>query len=99
MKSVVALTCAGWLSVPGLQPSNTYPLAFGMTPQQVANVLGAPLTYVSGRRGAEIYYVVRPVDLPVLYRIDKRLYLQFRKGCLTGWKSDWRMPHRPLDGL
>jgi hypothetical protein len=96
MKSVIALTCAGWLAVPGAQPSNTAPLAFGMTPQDVATVLKAPLTYVSGRPEAEIYYVVRPVDLPVFYRIDKQLYLQFRKGCLTGWKPDWRMPPRGL---
>jgi len=54
------------------------------------------LAYVSGRPEADIYYVVRPVDLPVFYRIDKRLYLQFRRGCLTGWKGDWRMPPRGL---
>jgi hypothetical protein len=95
MKSVIALTCAGWLTVPGAQPPNS-PLAFGMTPQQVANVLGSPLTYVTGRRDNEIYYVLRDANVPGLYRVDGRLYLQFRRGCLTGWKSDWRMPPRGL---
>ncbi len=92
MKSIIALTCAGWLAVPGAQPSNTSPLAFGMTPQDVASSLGTPLAYVSKRRDAEIYYAERPAGVPGFYRVDKRLYLQFRKGCLTGWKSDWRMP-------
>ncbi len=96
MKSLIALTCAGWLAVPGAQPPNTAPLTFGMTPQDVANALGTPLTYVTGRRDAEIYYAVRDAEVPGLFRVHKRLYLQFRKGCLTGWKSDWRMPPRGL---
>ncbi len=96
MKSVIALTCAGWLAVPGAQPSNVAPLAFGMTPREVAAVLGTPLTYVSGRRGAEVYFAVRNADVPGLLPVGKRLYLQFRKGCLTGWKSDWRMAPRGL---
>jgi hypothetical protein len=96
MKSVIALTCAGWLAVPGAQPSNTAPLAFGMTPQDAAAVLGMPLTRVEGRRGTDIYYVVRDSGVPGLFRVDQRLYLQFRKGCLTGWKPDWRTPPRGL---
>lgn len=96
MKSVVALTCAGWLAVPGAQPSNVAPLAFGMAPHDVATVLGTPLTRVESRRGAEIYYVVRDAGVPGLFRVNERLYLQFRRGCLTGWKSDWRMPPRGL---
>ena len=50
MKTVVALACAGWLTVPNADPPSTLPLAFGMTPQDVANVLGAPLTYDRGVR-------------------------------------------------
>jgi hypothetical protein len=96
MNSIIALTCAGWLAVPGAQPSNTSPLAFGMTPHDVAIALGATLASVSKRRDAEIYYVERPAGVPGFYRVDKRLYLQFRKGCLTGWKSDWRMAPRGL---
>lgn len=96
MKSIIALTCAGWLAVPGAHPSNTAPLAFGMTPQDVATVLGTPLAYVSGRRDSEIYYAVRSAGIPGFFAVDKRLYLQFRKGCLTGWKPDWRMPPNPL---
>jgi hypothetical protein len=51
MKSLVALACAGWLTVPGADPPSVAPLAFGMTPQDVANVLHAPLTYHHGAPG------------------------------------------------
>ena len=95
MKSAVALACAGWLSVPGAHPPNVYPLAFGMTPQDVSNAIGAPLTYVTGRRGSEIFVSTYSAGIPGFYPVNERLYLQFRKGCLTGWKSDWRMP-RPF---
>ena len=57
MKTVVALACAGWLTVPNADPPSTLPLAFGMTPQDVANVLRAPLTYDHGRPGDEVFYV------------------------------------------
>lgn len=91
MKSVIALTCAGWLSAPAGLPSNVAPLAFGMTPQEVSETLRAPLTYVSGRRGSEVYYTVTPAGVPGFLRVDARLYLQFRKGCLSGWKKDWQL--------
>lgn len=93
MKSVVALTCAGWLTVPGADPPSTLPLAFGMTPQDAAVALGAPLIYHHGRRGSAVFYATRPAHIPGFYPVDRRVYLQFRKGCLTGWKSDWSEPH------
>jgi len=93
MKSVVALTCAGWLTVPGADPPSTLPLAFGMTPQDAAVALGAPLVYHHGRRGSEVFYATRPAHIPGFYPVHRRVYLQFRKGCLTGWKSDWSEPH------
>jgi hypothetical protein len=89
MKGVL-LACT-LLAPPAGLPSNVAPLAFGMTPQQVATALGAPLTYVSGRPRAEVYYTVTPAGVPGFYAVDQSIHLQFRKGCLTGWKADWRM--------
>jgi hypothetical protein len=90
MKTLVALACAGWLTVPNADPPSVAPLAFGMTPQDVANVLGAPLTYLHGSPGDEVFYVTRPAHIPGFYRVDRRIVLQFRHGCLSGWKNDWR---------
>ena len=67
-----------------------------MTAQDAANALGAPLTYDHGRRGNEVFVVTRPARVPGFYRVDRRIYLQFRRGCLTGWKNDWRRPPRGL---
>lgn len=65
------------------------PLAFGMDPATVANALQAPLTYVSGRPGNEIFVAPRTNGGTPLAQRDDRLYLQFRHGRLTGWKGDW----------
>jgi len=97
MKTLVALACAGWLAVPNADPPSTLPLAFGMTPQDAANALEAPLIHARGRHGNEVFYVERPARTPGLYRVDRRIWLQFRRGCLTGWKSDWEVaPHWPF---
>ena len=69
--------------------SNVAPLAFGMTQQQASDALGAPLTYVAGRPGNEIYFTVRDARVPG-YPVGEALVLQFRRGALTGWKKDWR---------
>ena len=98
VKSVVALVCAGWLTVPGADPPSVAPLAFGMTPQDAATALSAPLAYDHGRRGSEVFVATYPAHVPGFYRVDHRIYLQFRHGCLTGWKSDWSPPQR-LFGL
>jgi len=94
MKTLVALACAGWLTVPNADPPSTWPLAFGMTAQDVANVLGEPLVYDHGRPGNEVFHVTVRTPVPGLYPVDKRIWLQFRRGCLTGWKNDWRRPPR-----
>lgn len=96
MKSLVALACAGWLAVPGADPPSVAPLAFGMTPQDVASALGAPLTYLHGGPRSEVFYAALPASTPGFYRVDRRIFLQFRNGCLTGWKNDWRRPPRGL---
>ena len=67
------------------------PLTFGMTPDEVARVVDAPLIYLSGRRGSERYLVQRRASVPGLYPVDTRIVLQFRRGRLTGWRRDWQM--------
>jgi hypothetical protein len=69
--------------------SNSTPLAFGMDPEETARALGTPLNYVSGRPGDEIYLAFRNVGGNVFSFRNDRLYLQFRRGRLTGWKGDW----------
>ncbi|HEY0234611.1 MAG TPA: hypothetical protein VGC86_06085 [Afipia sp.] len=72
--------------------SNNIPLAFGMDADAASRALGLPLIYVSGRPGDEVFVVVRPANGDgFLWRQDP-LYLQFRKGRLTGWKGDWSRP-------
>lgn len=68
--------------------SNTVPLAFGMTPDDATAVLGAPLVYVEGRPGSEVFVTLRNASVGFSYRSDP-LFLQFRDGRLTGWKADW----------
>jgi len=76
---------------------NIYPLAFGMTPQQVADALGSTLVYIRGRPGSEIFVTIRDAGIPtLLYPNDERYFLQFRRGRLTGWKQDWRLRYGPL---
>lgn len=69
--------------------SNVTPLAFGMSAEDAATALGQPLTYVSGPPGDEIFLVIRNVGGSGWSFRDDPLYLQFRKGRLTGLKGDW----------
>ena len=69
--------------------SNTTPLAFGMEAEDAARALGTPLNYVSGRPGEEVYLAFRNIGGSGLFTNKHRLYLQFRKGRLAGWKGDW----------
>ena len=69
--------------------SNTTPLAFGMDAEHAARALGVPLNYVSGRPGEEIFLAFRNIGGSGLFYRKDRLYLQFRKGRLAGWKGDW----------
>jgi hypothetical protein len=69
--------------------SNNTPLTFGMNEEEAARALGTPLAYVRGRRGDEIYLTFRDLGGSGLIPHRDRLYLQFRKGRLTGWKADW----------
>jgi hypothetical protein len=69
--------------------SNNTPLAFGMEVEEASRALGQPLNYVSGRRGDEIYLAIRNIGGSGLFNHNHRLFLQFRKGRLAGWKGDW----------
>src|SRR5882757_9700091 len=68
--------------------SNNTPLAFGMGEEEAARALGRPLTYISGRPGDEIYLALRDIGGTGFFNRKDRLYLQFRRGRLTGWKGD-----------
>jgi hypothetical protein len=69
--------------------SNNAPLAFGMGVEDVSRALGEPLSYIRGRAGDEIYLAIRNIGGSGLINHNDRLYLQFRKGRLTGWRGDW----------
>jgi hypothetical protein len=69
--------------------SNNTPLAFGMNEQDAASVLGTPLNYISGRPGDEVYLAFRDIGGTGFFNRKDRLYLQFRRGRLAGWKGDW----------
>jgi len=67
----------------------TLPLSFGMTPDQASQSLGVPLFYVRGTTGNELLIAIPNVKGAALSNRSDGLYLQFRKGKLTGWKGDW----------
>ena len=69
------------------QPSK--PLMFGMSADQASAALGVPLFYVSGRRGDELLLALPNVKGATLASRSDGLYLQFRRGKLSGWKGDW----------
>jgi hypothetical protein len=69
--------------------SNNTPLAFGMNEQDAATALGTALNYISGRPGDEIYLAFRDIGGTGFFNRKDRLYLQFRRGRLAGWKGDW----------
>ena len=70
-------------------PPNGVPLSFGMSPDEASQVLGVPLNYVRGRPGNELLVAIPNVRGSALASRSDGLYLQFRKGRLTGWKGDW----------
>jgi len=75
------------------RPLGSYndPLLFGMTRDEVARLVDAPLIYLSGPPGSERYMVERMSTVPGWYPVDARIILQFRRGRLTGWRRDWQM--------
>ena len=67
------------------------PLVFGMTKEEVAQLVDVPLIYLSGARGSERYLIERMSTVPGFYPVDTHIVLQFRRGRLTGWRRDWQM--------
>ena len=74
---------------PFVIPQNGVPLSFGMTADEAAQALGVPLLHVRGRPGNELLLAIPNVKGSALSVRSDGLYLQFRKGRLTGWKGDW----------
>lgn len=93
MRRPIVIACVWWLAACGAQAQSSYndPLVFGMTKDEVARVVEAPLIYLSGPRGSERYLVERPATVPGFYPVDTRIVLQFRRGHLTGWRRNWQM--------
>jgi hypothetical protein len=70
-------------------PPNDTPLVFGMDAETVSQVLGTTLIYVRGSPGNEMFLALPNVKGSALSDRKDGLYLQFRRGKLTGWKGDW----------
>ncbi len=88
--SVLMMTTIGAaLSPAQAQVANSTPLTFGMTSDQASEALGVQLVYVRGRPGEEMYLALPNVKGSALSDRRDGLYLQFRRGKLTGWKGDW----------
>jgi hypothetical protein len=86
----VALTPAVAQQSPAVAPPpNGVPLTFGMDADQASAALGVPLSYVRGRPGDEMLRALPNVKGSALSSRSDGLYLQFRRGRLTGWKGDW----------
>ena len=85
-----------WSGAALAQPTNISPLAFGMTAGEASRALQGPLLYVRGRSGSEIYLYERRADVPGIYPVADRVFLQFRRGRLTGWKRDWHIPRSSI---
>lgn len=88
--------CLGWISTCpnyGVH-SNSEPLAFGMSPEAAAAALETPLTpLATGRSGSAIYYAEgTSLASGFIVRERERLWMQFRRGRLSGWKYDWDRP-------
>jgi hypothetical protein len=70
--------------------SNTLPLQFGMSVDAASAALEVPLIRVAGRGGSDVYYAERSTAIPSFYTYDRHLWLEFRRGRLTGWHNDWQ---------
>ena len=96
MRWTLALAYTCWAVVCAAEPTNIRPLAFGMTAEEASLALRGPLLYVRGGSGSEVYLFERRADVPGIYPVADRVFLQFRKGRLTGWKRDWHIPRSSI---
>jgi hypothetical protein len=89
MALTLMLASAGTAHAQHAADPSRVPLTFGMNAEQASFALGVSLIYVRGRPGDELLLAVPNVKgMTLAYRSDG-LYLQFRRGRLTGWKGDW----------
>ena len=68
--------------------NNAAPLLFGMSEEQAAAALNAPMKHIRGKPGDEVFAVPVYGWSGIFPRHDQ-IFLQFRKGRLTGYKGDW----------
>jgi hypothetical protein len=89
--AVLAFTIAGAVLSPAVAQQNTLaaPLFFGMDADEASRALGTTLYYVRGGPGDELLMALPNVKGAALASRSDGLYLQFRKGRLSGWKGDW----------
>jgi hypothetical protein len=98
-RRLAAALLVGCLALGGSAPASaqtafasrnaTLPLSFGMSAYRASQSLGVPLAYVRGTEGNELLLALPNVKGAALSSRSDGLYLQFRKGKLTGWKGDW----------
>jgi hypothetical protein len=87
--------CIGFISfcVHSEPRANVVPLKFGMTRGAAAAALQVHLVPAPGRRGAGGVYLAERQEIVASHTpFDKEMWLQFRNGRLTGWKTDWNGP-------
>ncbi|MGZ5810299.1 MAG: hypothetical protein ACXWJW_15660 [Xanthobacteraceae bacterium] len=88
----ILTACAGWITVCQGFRLDPEPLALGMTAQDAANSLRAPLLLVTVAPDAVIYVSDRTTEIAGLGPVPTRTFLQFRRGTLLGWTSGWQVP-------
>ena len=99
LASLIGVSTAACASYKAAQPVPLgAPLTFGMSPDEVSAVLGVPLSYVRGSRGNELLLALPNVKGSALTIRSDGLYLQFRRGRLSGWKGDWGTARPPFVG-
>ena len=95
----VALSAVGCVALSSIHPASAQ-TAFAprnttqqhnnnKSTKQTTQSLGVPLSYVRGKTGNELLIALPNVKGAALSSRSDGLYLQFRKGKLTGWKGDW----------
>jgi hypothetical protein len=92
MTASIMLANLIWVGVAAAaQPGLSFgaPLNFGMSADEASVALGVPLSYVRGRPGNELLLALPNIKGNALAIRSDGLYLQFRRGRLTGWKGDW----------
>jgi len=80
------MAASAWAQPPR---SSAASLVFGMSPAEAATALGVPLSYVRGPAGDELFLAIPNVKGSALSIRSDALYLQFRRGRLTGYRGDW----------